>query len=101
LVSDAYDRQTHTLLREVPRPGRSSQSADLVPNGDGSVDLLFGPEAPDRHPGNWIPTLPEQGLEILFRLYGPEPALVDKAWRLPDLGEPSSDGHAAALSQNR
>lgn len=80
-----YDRETHTLLRGVDRPSRSSLSPELVPNADGSVDLVLGPEAPPAASGNWIPTLPGRRFEILMRFYGPTAALFDKTWRLPDV----------------
>lgn len=79
-----YDRDTHTLLRDVPRPGRSSNSEGLVTNDDGTVTLHFGPGDHLDNP-NWIPTTPGRRYEIIFRLYGPEPALFDKTWQLPDL----------------
>jgi len=81
----AYDRQTHALLRDVTRASRASNSPDIQANPDGSVDLWFGPEAPPGHETNWTPTRADRGFEVLFRLYGPEKALFDKAWVLPDL----------------
>jgi hypothetical protein len=81
----AYSRETHTLIREMPRAGRSSQSPDLVHNPDGSTDIYFGPQPPAGSEGNWIPTDRAGGFEVLFRFYGPTPALYDKSWRLPDL----------------
>jgi hypothetical protein len=56
-----------------------------VANADGSVDLYFAPDPPTGHDANWVPTLLDHCFEILFRLYGPTPALFDKTWRLPDL----------------
>jgi hypothetical protein len=80
-----YDRATHTLIREMARPGRSSQSPELQRNADGSVDLWFGPTAPAGKEGNWIPTRAGARFEALFRFYGPEKALFDKSWKLPDI----------------
>jgi hypothetical protein len=34
---------------------------------------------------NWIPTSAGAGFEVLFRFYGPEKALFDKTWLLPDI----------------
>jgi hypothetical protein len=81
----AYDRQTHALIRDAPWPSRSSDSPGLEVNPDGSVDLWFGPRAPAGGDANWVPTRPEGDFEVLFRFYGPEPALFDKTWALPDL----------------
>lgn len=82
-----YDRATHTLIRDMPRPGRSSQSPELQKNADGSVDLWFGPAAPEGKEANWVPTKAGGRFEVLFRFYGPEKALFDKAWKLPDIEE--------------
>ncbi len=84
-AATVYDRDTHTLLREVPRVGRSSLSPGLAVEDDGSVVLHVAPAPPEGHETNWVPTLPGRRFEILFRLYGPTQALFDKTWRLPDL----------------
>jgi hypothetical protein len=80
-----YDLATHTLIRDLPRPSRSSQSPGLQANADGSVDVYFGPRPPVGKEPNWIPTDPDGEFEVLFRLYGPEKPLFDKSWKLPDL----------------
>ena len=80
-----YDRATHAFIREVARPGRSSQSPGLRKNADGSVDLYFGPEAPEGKEANWVPTKRDSGFEVMFRFYGPEKTLFEKTWRLPDI----------------
>ena len=41
-----YDRQTHALVRNMPRASRSSQIPDLQKNADGSIDIYFGPQRP-------------------------------------------------------
>lgn len=80
-----YDRATHALIRDVPRPGRSSQSPGLQPNADGSVDVYFGPKAPVGRESNWVPTKAGGQFEVLFRIYGPEKAFFEKTWTLPDI----------------
>ena len=50
-----YDRVSHALIRDVPRPSRSSQSPGLQKNPDGSVDVYFGPTAPAGKESNWVP----------------------------------------------
>jgi hypothetical protein len=81
-----YDRATHGLVRNMPRAGRSSQSPGLQINGDGSVDIYFGPAAPANKESNWVPTNPRGEFEVLFRFYGPEKSLFEKkTWRLPDI----------------
>jgi hypothetical protein len=80
-----YDRDTHALIRKMPHAARSSQSKGLQVNKDGSVDLYFGPKAPEGKESNWTPTDPNGKFEILFRFYGPLPSLFDKTWVLPDV----------------
>ena len=81
----AYDRETHALIRETSRSSRASSSPDLQKNADGSVDVFFGPKAPDGKESNWVPTRPDGQFEVLFRFYGPEKPLFEKTWKLPDL----------------
>jgi hypothetical protein len=81
----AYNRQTHTLIRNMPRASRSSLAPELKHNADGSVDLYFGPKAPQGKETNWIPTDAQGRFEVLFRFYGPEKPLFEKAWKLPDI----------------
>jgi hypothetical protein len=81
----AYDRKTHALIKNMDRASRSSQIRELQKNPDGSVDLYFGPEAPEGEDSNWVPTDPNRGFELMFRLYAPTKALFDKTWVLPDV----------------
>jgi hypothetical protein len=80
-----YDRATHALIRGMPRASRSSQNVGLQKDADGSVDVYFGPSAPAGEESNWVPTSPNGRFEVLFRFYGPEKALFDKTWKLPDI----------------
>jgi len=80
-----YDRATHSLIRDLPRSGRGSQSQGLQKNADGSVDIYFGPKAPEGKDSNWVPTNRSGQFEVLFRFYGPEKPLFDKTWKLPDV----------------
>jgi hypothetical protein len=82
-----YDRATHALIRNLPRSSRASNRPGLQKNADGSVDVYFGPKAPEGKESNWIPTSAEEKFEVLFRLYGPEKPYFDKAWKLPDIGK--------------
>jgi hypothetical protein len=80
-----YDRATHAPIRNARWPSRSSQTPGLRRNADGSVDVYFGPSAPAGQESNWVPTNAGGGFEVLFRFYGPEKALFDKTWKLPDI----------------
>jgi hypothetical protein len=81
----AYDRTTHALIRDQKWASRASTTPGLQANADGSVDIYFGPKAPDGKESNWVPTRAGGQFEVLFRLYGPEKALLDKTWKLPDI----------------
>jgi len=82
-----YDRATHAPIRNARWPSRSSQTPGLQKNKDGSVDIWFAPNAPAGKESNWVPTNSGGGFEVLFRFYGPEQALFDKTWKLPDIEE--------------
>jgi hypothetical protein len=81
----AYDRQTHALIRNMPRASRSSQIPEMEKNADGSVDVYFGPMPPAGKDSNWVPTDPQRGFELMFRLYAPKKEFFDKVWVLPDV----------------
>jgi hypothetical protein len=81
----AYDRATHALIRDQKWSSRASTTPGLQTNADGSVDVYFGPKAPERKESNWVPTSANGQFEVLFRFYGPEKPLFDKTWKLPDI----------------
>ena len=80
-----YDRETHSLIKNVDRASRASNAADVKKNADGSIDLYVGPKPPAEQESNWIPTDPARKFELMFRLYGPKKEFFDKVWTLPDL----------------
>ncbi len=81
----AYDTQTRSMLQtDQEWPSVTSEDPGLTTNGDGSVDVYFGPERPSAAP-NWIQTVPGKGWWATFRLYGPLEPWFDKTWRLPDI----------------
>jgi len=80
-----YDRSTHAPIRNARWLSRSSQTPGLQKNPNGSVDVYFAPRAPAGKESNWVPTSADGGFEVLFRFYGPEKTLLQKAWRLPDI----------------
>jgi hypothetical protein len=81
----AYDRETHALIKGVDRASRASNAAELQKNADGSVDIYFGPQAPEGKEANWVPTDPKRGFELMFRLYAPKKEFFDKVWALPSV----------------
>jgi hypothetical protein len=81
----AYDRETHALIRGMPRASRSSQIPEMQKNDDGSIEIYFGPKAPKGLESNWVPTDRRRRFELMFRAYAPTSALFEKTWVLPDV----------------
>jgi hypothetical protein len=81
----AYDRETHALIKNVNRASRASNALEVKRNADDSVDLYGGAKAPAGQETNWIPTDPQRGFELMFRVYGPKPEFFEKKWVIPDV----------------
>jgi hypothetical protein len=81
----AYDRETHALIKDMPRASLASITSGVQKNADGSVDVFFGPKAPAGKEANWVPTDAARRFELLFRLYQPQKPFFDKVWKLPDV----------------
>jgi len=80
-----YDPQTRAMLPTGQRyPAVNSRRSNLQTNGDGSVDLYFGPEPPAGKESNWVQTVPGKGWFVLLRLYGPLEPWFDKTWKPND-----------------
>jgi len=91
-----YDNQSRSLLRTEQRyPTKASwrkneslvneKLDEYVANDDGSIDLYFGPEAPEGKEPNWIQTIPGKGWFCLFRLYNTLMPWYDHSWRLGEI----------------
>jgi len=83
-----YDPQTRSQLQTgQPFPSYNSEKhKDKVTyNEDGSVDLYFGPEAPEGWENNWIETVPGKGFFAILRLYSPTEPWFEKTWRPGDI----------------
>jgi hypothetical protein len=77
-----YDNETRSELQTDQRfPSIGSQKKDLVVNADTSVDVWFGPTAPQGHESNWVQTVPGKGWNVALRLYSPLESWYDKSWR--------------------
>jgi hypothetical protein len=81
----AYDLHTACFLRQSPRVGLGSGDPNLQKNVDGSIDLYFGPKAPQGKDTNWIYTAPGKEWFAVLRLHTPERAVFEKSWILPNL----------------
>jgi hypothetical protein len=77
-----YDPQTRSELQTGQKfPSKNNKKAGLVENKDGSVDVYFGPKAPEGKEGNWIETVPGKGWFLILRLYGPLEPWFDNEWQ--------------------
>lgn len=77
-----YDPQTRSELQTSQKfPSKNNKRDELIVNEDGSVDLYFGPKAPEGKEKNWVETVPGKGWFVLLRLYGPLDPWFDKTWR--------------------
>jgi hypothetical protein len=77
-----YDPQTRSELQtSQPFPSRNNKRDKLIYNDDGSVDLYYGPTAPEGKEANWTQTVPGKGWFVLFRAYGPLAPWFDKTWQ--------------------
>jgi len=81
-----YDRATWAFIQNpLDRAGLDSFDANkMKANPDGSVDVYFGPKAPDGLESNWIPTMGKEPF-VWLRLYGPEEAFWTRAFKMPDV----------------
>ena len=81
-----YDSQTRSELQNGQKfPAVDSIQNKFRENADGSVDVYFAPEAPKGYEENWVKTLPGKSWFVMFRLYGPEQAWIDRSWKLPEI----------------
>jgi len=80
-----YNTETQALFLNSTRPTLDSLDKAIRRNADGSVDLYMGPKAPAGQDSNWILTPAGKSWFSWFRFYGPEKALFDKSWKMPDI----------------
>jgi hypothetical protein len=82
-----YDVETQALFLNSTRPTLDALDKSLRKNADGSVDIYIGPTAPAGQEANWIYTPAGKSWFPWFRFYGPEKALFDKSWTMPDIAQ--------------
>lgn len=84
-----YDNMTRSMVAtDTNKAALSSlDDASLQKNADGSIDIYFGPQAPQGKEGNWIKTIPGKGWFAYFRWYSPTQAFFDQTWKLKDIEE--------------
>lgn len=83
-AATVYDQLESNFIRESPKVEVNSYQ-NLEKNKDGSVDIYFGTKAPEGKESNWVYTAPDKAWIMLFRFYGPQPEIFNKAWKLPDI----------------
>jgi hypothetical protein len=80
-----YDRATFAFI--YTPSGRTTLSTydldKMKKNADGSVPIFVGPNAPAGMESNWIDTTGKRPMPT-FRFYGPEDALNQKTFKMPD-----------------
>ena len=80
-----YSLKTSSFFLNSTRLTLGSLDKDLRKNADGSVDIYIGPKPPAGQKSNWLYTPAGQKWFPWFRVYGPEKAILDKSWKLPDI----------------
>ena len=80
-----YSLETSSFFLNSTRLTLGSLDKDLKKNADGSVDIYIGPKAPAGQESNWLFTPDGQKWFPWFRLYGPEKAVFDKSFKMPDI----------------
>ena len=79
-----YDFETRSQIQTDTNNAALSSYDSIKYNDDGSVDLYFGPTAPEGYEHNWIKTIPGRGWWVWFRFYSPTEGFFDKTWQLTD-----------------
>jgi hypothetical protein len=83
-----YESETDLIIRnDQPWPSIHSNCKSLETNRDGSVDALFGPDAPTDKMNNWIKTIPGRNWYLILRLYDISEPVIDKSWKPGDVEE--------------
>ncbi len=82
-----YDNETRSEIAAEQNKAALRSLFELKDKTGLSVDLYFGPKAPTGKEDVWIQTLPGKGWFSYFRIYGPEDAAFDGAWRPGDFEE--------------
>jgi hypothetical protein len=81
----AYDLESASYIRDMPKSSVDSNQKALEKNEDGSIDIYFGSKAPKGQEANWIPTNKDRRFFLLFRCYGPQKGLFDGSFELNDI----------------
>jgi hypothetical protein len=76
-----YDSDGFLVANPIDRYCVGSETG-LVPNPDGSTDILLQGTAPAGRQANWLPTPPGR-FSLTLRLYWPDASVLDGRYRIP------------------
>jgi hypothetical protein len=83
-----YDSQTKLIIcTDQLWPSVHSNCKNLTVNQDGSVDIFFGPNAPENKQCNWLQTLPGRGWYMILHLYEPLENWYNGMWTCGEVEE--------------
>jgi hypothetical protein len=72
-----YDSQTRSMLQtSQPYPNKNNKRHKMIINEDGSLDLYFGPKAPEGKESNWIEDRARKGMVQPLASLQPDRSLV-------------------------
>jgi hypothetical protein len=73
----------HLVANPIERYAIGDRTKGLKYNKDGSLTIYVRHTAPDRgKTSNWLPA-PDGPYNIVMRIYGPQPSVLNGAWKLP------------------
>ena len=78
-----YGTESRTFINS-PKFTVSSNDEGMKVNGNGSIDLYLGPKPVKGFEANTVITNPDEDSFLMFRLYGAEPRLWKRKWKLGD-----------------
>jgi hypothetical protein len=82
-----YDALSRSELQTDQKFPSVSTYTGPVANADGSLDIYFGPEAPQGQEKNWVKTVSGKGWFAYMRFYSPTKAFFDQTWKPDDIVE--------------
>jgi hypothetical protein len=80
-----YDSANRSMMATSQKFPAASSYSDVATNEDGTIDIYFGPKAPEGKESNWIETDRAKGWTAIFRLYGPLEPFFAQSWKLNDI----------------
>ncbi len=82
-----YDNETRSEIATAQNKAALRSMFELKDQKGDTVELYFGPKAPEGKENVWIQTIPGKGWFSYFRIYGPEAPAFDGSWKPGDFEE--------------